>query len=527
MSEDPEIVSKTNSHEDMSKARKNSKNEGRPRTGTTEKKEKKKNKEQLSDYEFGPEDDYNSFSNETHELANIAKVSIEQYFDNFFRNIRERKDRRRILEEKLKESNLADKEKDAKRLFLDNKERELMRLRRRRLTVNSFQSLAIIGRGAFGEVHLVKMKGTSNVFAMKKLQKIKMIEKDQVAHVQAEKQALADNESYYSDNPWVTRLYYSFQDAAYLYLIMEFVPGGDMMTHLIKYDTFTEDQTRFYIAETILAIESIHRLNYIHRDIKPDNLLVDVHGHLKLSDFGLCTGLQTTRHNDLQQTLKDQSSELTTQDKHSLRLTRSERFGTWKGKRRTKAYSTVGTPDYIAPEVFLKEGYTELCDWWSVGVIMFEMLIGYPPFCSDTPQETYRKIINWKHTLKFPDDCTISAEARDLIEKLCCDAKDRLGKGGAEEIRRHNFFKGFDWNHIREMKPPIVPELSSNTDTRYFDKFNPEPENLEIQQASPGKMWYGFTFKSNAALRRLTLGTWGRGATLKFFKSPFDDENKN
>jgi len=301
------------------------------------------------------------------------------------------------------------------------------------------------------------------------------------------------------------------------------------MTHLIKYDTFTEEQTRFYIAETILAIESIHKLSYIHRDIKPDNLLVDIHGHIKLSDFGLCTGLQTLRVPNLRKDLEGQPCELTNTDKNSLHQSRNERFGTWKGKRRVLAYSTVGTPDYIAPEVFLKEGYTELCDWWSVGVIMFEMLIGYPPFCSDTPQETYRKIINWKHTLKFPDDCNISANARDLIEKLCCDHNDRLGKNGADEIKHHPFFKGFDWNHVREMKPPIIPELSSITDTHYFDKFDPDPEHMEsaVEPPKGNNVWRGFTFKSNAALRRLTLGTWGRGGTLKFFKSPFEEEEKH
>lgn len=157
------------------------------------------------------------------------------------------------------------------------------------------------------------------------------------------------------------------------------------------------------------------------------------------------------------------------------------------------------------------------------------MLIGYPPFCSDTPQETYRKIINWKHTLKFPDDCNISANARDLIEKLCCDHNDRLGKNGADEIKHHPFFKGFDWNHVREMKPPIIPELSSITDTHYFDKFDPDPEHMEsaVEPPKGNNVWRGFTFKSNAALRRLTLGTWGRGGTLKFFKSPFEEEEKH
>ncbi len=386
------------------------------------------------------------------------------------------------------------------------------------MSIKSFESISIIGRGAFGEVHLVRMKGTDQPYAMKKLKKIKMIEKDQVSHVRAERNALVDAETMYKDNPWVTRLYYSFQDSQFLYLIMEFVPGGDLMTHLIRLDTFPEEMTRFYIAETILAIESIHKLNYIHRDIKPDNLLLDKEGHLKLSDFGLCTGLQTSRVSNLYQKLEKESQLLNESDRESLNMSRSQRTGTWRGKRREYAFSTVGTPDYIAPEVFLKEGYGETCDWWSVGVIMFEMLIGYPPFSSETAQETYRKIINWRHTLKFPEDCPISKEARSLIESLCCDAKDRLGKNGADEIKQHSFFRGFDWPSLHNMNPPLQPQLKGPYDTSYFDSFDPE-EDSDDETDGGRNYWPGFTFKS-PGLRRLTLGTIGKG-TLRFYQNPF------
>ena len=372
------------------------------------------------------------------------------------------------------------------------------------------------------------MKGTDTVYAMKKLKKTKMIEKDQVAHIRAERNALVDSESYYNDNDWVTRLYYSFQDNNYLYLIMEFIPGGDMMTHLIHYDTFTENQTKFFIAETILAIESIHQLNYIHRDITPDNLLLDKRGHIKLSDFGLCTGLQTQKVSNLYKQLEGESRELSESDRTSLQLSRSQKFSSWKGKRKLLAYSTVGTPDYIAPEVFLKEGYTEVCDWWSVGVIMYEMLIGYPPFCSETPQETYRKIINWKHTLKFPEDCQISQQAREVIEKLLCDQHQRLGRHGVDEIKALPFFKGIVWDKIREMESPILPQLDSLYDTKYFDNFDeaPEDDRESEWENSRKNHWYGFSFRSTAALRKLTLGTWSKNMTLKLSRPiPFEEYN--
>lgn len=429
----------------------------------------------------------------------------------------------------MKKLNLIEEEKEKRRKALDKKETELMRMRRMRLSVKSFDSIKIIGRGAFGEVHLVKMKSTNAVYAMKKLKKSKMIEKDQVAHVRAERNALVDSESYYADNVWVTRLYYSFQDSSYLYLIMEFVPGGDMMTHLIKYDTFSEEHTRFFIAETVLAIHSIHKLNYIHRDIKPDNLLLDKRGHIKLSDFGLCTGLQTTRYQMLYRQLEHESTQLSDSDRSSLKMSRSQKFSSWRGKRKVLAYSTVGTPDYIAPEVFLKEGYTEVCDWWSVGVIMFEMLIGYPPFCSETAQETYRKIINWKHALKFPEDCQISSNAKDLIERFLCDQKDRLGKNGVEDIKSHPYFNGVNWDNIRDMESPIIPQLDGPYDTKYFDNFDEIPDHDENDWENNRKNhWYGFSFRSTSALRKLTLGTWSKNVTtVKLYKNPFEPDNNN
>jgi len=410
-----------------------------------------------------------------------------------------------------------DAKRDKLRKKLSSQVKTFYRIRRNRLTQRAFESVAIIGRGAFGEVRLVRMRGTKDLFAMKKLQKSEMIKKDQIKHVRAERDALADNNYFHQNNPWVVSLLYSFQDMEYLYLIMEYVAGGDMMTLLIKYDTFTEEQTRFYIAETVLAIESIHEMGYIHRDIKPDNLLLDKDGHIKLSDFGLCTGLQTKKFSALYKKLIGEATELRETDIGD-RVSQREKIDTWKKKRKVLAHSTVGTPDYIAPEVFMqkKEGYGKECDWWSVGVIMFEMLCGYPPFCSDSPAETYRKIMNWKEALQFPEEANLSPEARDLILKLCCDESERLS---FKNIQEHPFFKGLQWDNIRSQKAPFIPRIDYPEDVQNFEHYEPldeaedkvyKEEKRAAQAAkkkySPGEglAFIGFTYTSFDVVNRLS-----------------------
>ena len=334
-------------------------------------------------------------------------------------------------------------------------------------TVKDYDKIAVVGRGAFGEVRLVRDKQSGQIAAMKMLKKTEMMKKNQVQHVRTERNLMADSGE---NNEWIVELYCSFQDTEYLYLVMEFLPGGDMMTWLIHREYFTEDETRFYIAELVMAVNSIHSLGYVHRDLKPDNILLDKNGHIKLSDFGLSKPYkEDTNEEDTRKSIEDAANEIG-QSKSSQES--GKQRDEWKKKGRVKLYSTVGSTGYIAPEVLLKKGYGLECDWWSVGIIMFEMLCGYPPFSFDEPAaQTCHRIIKWKENLQFPDDVVLSPEAKDLILRLLCDPEDRIGTNGVEEIKNHPYFSSINWDLLRTSPAPFVPELSDETDTRYFDCF--------------------------------------------------------
>ena len=348
-----------------------------------------------------------------------------------------------------------------------HKEGENLRKKRQKITIFDFIPIKIIGKGAFGEVRICKYIPTGDIVAIKKMKKEEMHKKNQVLHVRAERDVLSE-----AKNQWIVELKFSFQDQKFLYLGMEYLPGGDLMTLLMARDILPEEDAKFYAAEMVLAIESVHEMGCIHRDLKPDNVLIGKDGHIKLSDFGLSKKLDVF--------LDKNNKFISNQDNkifnNNTNLSYAEQFRIFKNmkskKRREKAFSTVGTPDYIAPEVFKQKGYGQEIDWWSLGVIMFEMMIGYPPFYSDSSTETCKKILNWESNLEIRSEANISKEAVDILKRLINDPEKRLGRNGAEEVKQHPFFKNVDWKHVKEtMIPPFIPELKNIFDTKYFDEY--------------------------------------------------------
>ncbi|XP_068654006.1 uncharacterized protein [Aristolochia californica] len=447
---------------------------------------KKKEADQGKDGQKPPLSD-EAPSNITKQKVAAAKQYIENHYKAQMKGLQDRKERRWILERKLADAEISEEEQNNLLKYLEKKETEYMRLQRHKMGVDDFGLLTIIGRGAFGEVRLCREKTTGHVYAMKKLKKAEMLRRGQVEHVKAERNLLAE-----VDSNCIVKLYCSFQDEEFLYLIMEYLPGGDMMTLLMRKDTLTEDEARFYVGQTVLAIESIHKHNYIHRDIKPDNLLLDRYGHMKLSDFGLCKPLDCSNFPNLSESDYAMGRDFKPSLDSDRRLaapkrTQQEQLLHWQKNRRMLAYSTVGTPDYIAPEVLLKKGYGMECDWWSLGAIMYEMLVGYPPFYSEEPMSTCRKIVNWRTHLKFPEEAKLSAEAKDLISRLLCNVEQRLGTKGAHEIKAHPWFKGIQWDKLYQMEAAFIPEVNDELDTQNFEKF--EESAPPIQTSSKSGPW--------------------------------------
>lgn len=334
------------------------------------------------------------------------------------------------------------------------------------MKTDDYKHIKVIGRGAFGKVQLVRHRSTNQVYAMKRLSKADLIKRSDSAFFWEERHIMA-----HANSEWIVRLHFAFQDAKHLYMVMDYMPGGDIVNLMSNYE-IPEKWAKFYTMEVVLALDIIHKMGFVHRDVKPDNMLLDKYGHLKLADFGTCMRM----------------------DEDGL----------------VRSNNVVGTPDYISPEVLQSHGkgvYGRECDWWSVGIFVYEMLVGETPFYADSLLGTYNKIMYHENNLTFPPEVEISSEAKSLIQGLLCDRTKRLGRNSVDEIKNHKFFINDQWTfeNLRESAPPVVPELTGDDDTSNFDDYEKD-ESPEDVFAVPNNFagnhlpFIGFTYNSDYQL---------------------------
>jgi serum/glucocorticoid-regulated kinase 2 len=330
-------------------------------------------------------------------------------------------DTKKFLDENMKEL-LEDSGKGKKTGTIFSKHQTI-----KHVSLEDFQIKKVIGRGSFGKVCLVLYKKTKEVYAMKSLKKDVLLDQDQVESTLVEKKILEK-----LDYPFLVGMVFCFQTEERIYFIMPFIRGGELFQHLRNCKYFPEDKVRFYSAIIGLSLEYLHTHGIIYRDIKPENILIDEDGYLRLADFGMAKFL--------------------------------------KGDE--KATSFCGTPEYLAPEIITGEGHNKAADWWSYGILMYEMMVGIPPFFCDNQEKMYQLIT--RAELRFPKKINISDTAKDLLQKLLCKDQDqRLGsKNGFNDIMQHPFFKGLDFNALihKKIEAPYKPELKDKLDVTNFDE---------------------------------------------------------
>lgn len=327
--------------------------------------------------------------------------------------------------------------------------------------LDDFTLVKVLGKGSYGKVMLVKHKTSDEVFAMKMLRKDDIIKRNQAEHTKSERKVLE-----VVAHPFVVALHYAFQTPKKLYFVLEYCPGGELFFHLSRAGRFPESRARFYTAELLLALGYLHQLNIIYRDLKPENVLLDAEGHVKLTDFGLS-----------KEGVEDNVS----------------------------AKTMCGTPEYLAPEILDRKGHGKAVDWYSLGALLFEQLTGLPPFYTKDRAKLFDRIRN--EELKYPS--FVSAIAKDCCKRMMLRNPDeRLGGGPAdgEEIKMHEFFSTCDWvaHYERRIQPPFKPSLSKGDEVKYFEK---EFVNLPAVNSEAGgdfgrgggQHFEGFTYAGSSA----------------------------
>ena len=312
---------------------------------------------------------------------------------------------------------------------MEDKDKDKSKKKKLKVKIKDFEKLNTVGLGSYGRVCLCKKKKSGKVYVMKILKKNDIIKQKQVDHVYSEYTILSKLK-----HPFIVQLIgVNFEDPKYIYFILEYIQGGELFTLLRSNVTFPVPQTKFYIAHIITVFEYLHSKNIVYRDLKPENILINKNGYLKLTDFGFAKQLESEK---------------------------------------AKTYTLCGTPEYLAPEIILNKGHGKAVDWWTLGILLFEMLVGIDPFSDDEPMKTYQKILKGK--INFPKE--IDKDAKSLIKHLLVqDTTKRYGclKNGVKDILNHRFFDGFDWKNFvyLSMEAPYIPQIKNDEDTSNFEKY--------------------------------------------------------
>jgi serine/threonine protein kinase len=332
----------------------------------------------------------------------------------------------------------------------------------KKVTVEDFELLRVIGRGSYGKVQLVRSKGDKCLYAMKSLRKRALRDSDQLDQTMVERNVLLK-----TVHPFLVGAHWAFQSDDKIFLVLDYVPGGELFSRLREEQKFTEDRTRLYAAEVLLGLGFLHAQGFVYRDLKPENILVDRDGHLRITDFG---------------------------------LVKTEMAGA-----AAKTGTFCGTPDYIAPEMLQGLPYTRAVDWWSYGILVYEMLCGMTPFFDENSSKMYRMVIN--DPVRYPGE--LSARAKDLIGRLLeKNPALRLGacEADVEEIKAHAFFSEIHWDALlrKEIEPAWKPQLKSEVDVGNFDEeFTGEKQGVSFEESAmigDDVKIDGFTFTPGAAI---------------------------
>ncbi|KAI9298623.1 serine/threonine protein kinase 15, partial [Neoconidiobolus thromboides FSU 785] len=301
-------------------------------------------------------------------------------------------------------------------------------------SIDDFEIIKPISRGAFGRVYLARKKTTQDLFAIKVIKKDDMVRKNMVRQVMTERKVMA-----LASTPYVVSMFFAFHSQNYLYLVMEYMIGGDLSSLLQGFGIFSEEMAQFYVAETVLALEYLHKNGVIHRDLKPDNILIDADGHIKLTDFGL--------------------------SRISIKEPEIDSLPNKIQRSKSNNRALLGTPDYLAPELLLGIGHDSSVDWWALGVCLFEFLVGHPPFMDDTPEDIFNNILNLK--IQWPSENYLSYESIDLIQHLLIP--DPYKRYKSKDIKKHLFFKSIEWDNLINLEVPFKPNPEGKLDTSYFE----------------------------------------------------------